>query len=79
MEDTLSIFPLVEFINLNKKRSYCGGLMAFRNLDNSTEGWDDVDVDASEVRGDVTRRDRRSFQMTFVYEINYDINKKYFT
>ena len=53
MEDTLSIFPLVEFINLNKKRSYCGGLMAFRNLDNSTEGWDDVDVDASEVRREV--------------------------
>ena len=78
MEDTLSIFPPVEFINLNKKRSYCGSLMAFRNLDNSTEGWDDVDVDASKVKGKSTRRGRRCFQMTFAYEINYDINKKYF-
>ena len=79
MEDTLHISPLVHFINLNKMRSYCRTLLLFRHLNNSAERWDDVDVDASEVRGDVTRRDRRSFQMTFVYEINYDINKKYFT
>ena len=50
----------------------------FRYLNNSTEGRDDIDVDASEVKEMGTRRGRSCFQMTFAYEINYDINKKYF-
>ena len=53
VEDTLHISPLVDFINLNKKGGYGGGLMLFGDLDNSTEGGDDVDVDASEVRREV--------------------------
>lgn len=45
---------------------YSAILVLLAHLDDVTERWDDVDVDASEIRSELTRRDRRSFGMTLM-------------
>ena len=40
-------------------------LLLLTHLNNMAEWWNDIDVDTSEIGSELTRRDRRSFEMTF--------------